>query len=317
MDILIDLKTLRVNVLTHPTSMLCKHRGNIVLSWVNQLAHYWQAGRVNKTIHIHVHLEDGVDADHQTVCGKAIECWAFCCHKDAKHIRLVPDANYLNELGYRRLRRKMVMGDVPWHKKRKLVFWRGASTGGHLETTTSIAKNTRVKACLILPQKLPQGSDIRLSHISQTSDPEVMKMLTPLLGGRSSIQEQLNYRYLLDIDGNTNAWSGLFWRMLSNSVVIKIRSPYRQWYYQYLTDQVVWVECVEDVPYAVNRLLSSSNSSQINMCKRATKLCNDLSYARETQRFANIFAKQWGIPMKQQVVRCRSSRYRSKPSSAA
>ena len=31
-----------------------------------------------------------------------------------------------------------------------------------------------------------------------------------------------------------NAWSGLYWKLYSNSLVIKVKSPFEQWYYNAL-----------------------------------------------------------------------------------
>ena len=42
------------------------------------------------------------------------------------------------------------------------------------------------------------------------------------------------YKYQIDIDGNTNAWPGLFQKLLTGSPVLKVASPYgfRQWLYE-------------------------------------------------------------------------------------
>ena len=42
------------------------------------------------------------------------------------------------------------------------------------------------------------------------------------------------FKYHLDIDGNSNAWSGLFSKLLSGGLVFKIDSEYSQWYYDRL-----------------------------------------------------------------------------------
>jgi hypothetical protein len=41
-------------------------------------------------------------------------------------------------------------------------------------------------------------------------------------------------RGIIDIDGNANSWDGLFWKLLSNSVVLKVESNNSQWYYSQL-----------------------------------------------------------------------------------
>ena len=43
----------------------------------------------------------------------------------------------------------------------------------------------------------------------------------------------MRYRGVFDIDGNANAWSGLFCSLLGASCVLKVASPrgFHQWYY--------------------------------------------------------------------------------------
>ena len=36
----------------------------------------------------------------------------------------------------------------------------------------------------------------------------------------------LAYKAIIDIDGNSNAWSGLYWKLLSNSAVLKVCKHY-------------------------------------------------------------------------------------------
>ena len=40
-----------------------------------------------------------------------------------------------------------------------------------------------------------------------------------------SMGEMLGARGVVDVDGNANSWDGLFWKLLSNSVVLKARLP--------------------------------------------------------------------------------------------
>lgn len=50
-----------------------------------------------------------------------------------------------------------------------------------------------------------------------------------------SIQEQLNYKYILNVNGNTTSWERLIWAMNSNSFCLFLRPPAHQeeisWYY--------------------------------------------------------------------------------------
>lgn len=50
--------------------------------------------------------------------------------------------------------------------------------------------------------------------------------------------EFLEHKYLLDIDGYVSAWSGLYWKLFSQSVVLKAPSHWEQWYYRDLKEYV-------------------------------------------------------------------------------
>jgi hypothetical protein len=53
--------------------------------------------------------------------------------------------------------------------------------------------------------------------------------------------EFLKYKYLLDVDGMVNAWSALFWKLSSKSVVLKVDSHWEEWYYDQL---VPWIHYI-------------------------------------------------------------------------
>ncbi|MFM6281196.1 MAG: glycosyl transferase family 90, partial [Dolichospermum sp.] len=48
--------------------------------------------------------------------------------------------------------------------------------------------------------------------------------------------DQVKYKYLIDIDGHSSAWPGLFLRLLTGSTVLKVNSErgFRQWFHNRL-----------------------------------------------------------------------------------
>ena len=50
-------------------------------------------------------------------------------------------------------------------------------------------------------------------------------------------ERNLNYKYVIDVDGNSNSWPGFFMKLASGSCVFKVNSDYNffQWYYKYLS----------------------------------------------------------------------------------
>jgi hypothetical protein len=58
--------------------------------------------------------------------------------------------------------------------------------------------------------------------------------------------EQLQHKYILDVDGWSNAWDGLIWKLYSGSLVIKVKSVWKQWYYDDLQEYVHYVPVNND-----------------------------------------------------------------------
>jgi len=54
-------------------------------------------------------------------------------------------------------------------------------------------------------------------------------------------RDQVNYRYILDVDGNASTWDATAWKMNSGSVIFKVESGWRQWFYD---DYLPWVHYV-------------------------------------------------------------------------
>ena len=53
--------------------------------------------------------------------------------------------------------------------------------------------------------------------------------------------EMVNYKYILDIDGNASTWDGTAWKLNSGSVIMKSNSCWRQWFYD---EYIPWVHYV-------------------------------------------------------------------------
>ncbi|NGX34828.1 MAG: hypothetical protein K1060chlam1_01185 [Candidatus Anoxychlamydiales bacterium] len=112
-----------------------------------------------------------------------------------------------------------------WDQKKPQAFWRGATTG-YLE----LAKNERLKV-VKLASHYPHLIDASFSNISQITEENKNYLLKNFeLKEKSSPIDQIQYKYLLSIDGN--AFSGsFFWQLFSNSVILKNKSDYLEWYY--------------------------------------------------------------------------------------
>jgi hypothetical protein len=162
---------------------------------------------------------------------------AFCsCRHD---VILVPDPVFVNSDGYAELRDSRSVR--PWSQRRDTVLWRGTSTGiGEVTTETMAADDPRlrqrVRMCLIL--RSTPGTDVRIRKAEGGTSPIDRDRLARhgLIGGKIRQTDWGGYKFALDVDGHTNAWSNLFARLLLGCCVLKIQSEhgFRQWYYDRL-----------------------------------------------------------------------------------
>lgn len=144
---------------------------------------------------------------------------------------LIPDAEFLeNEFGG--FLADVDRADVPWDQKSYAFVWRGS-----------------------------QNQDQGLSYYDEGHGPIHPRAAAVQYSqymyrnhkidaayGSGSVNWMLKHKFILDIDGMVNAWSGLYWKLYSNSAVVKFRTHWEQWYYDKL------------IPYKHYIPLSSFNS---------------------------------------------------------
>lgn len=97
-----------------------------------------------------------------------------------------------------------------------------------------------------------------------------------------SIKDQLNYKYILNVNGNTTSWERLIWAMHSNSFCIFIKPPDHQdeisWYYHIFDLSQYFLTLDED---SLENFLNSSDSRE-----------SEIKFLKEHQKnIANALAK--------------------------
>jgi hypothetical protein len=84
----------------------------------------------------------------------------------------------------------------------------------------------------------PDIIDAGITSIVEITDPSLRHALQSPGMLRPYVPREAfrRYRYQIDIDGNSNSWSGLFTKLLTGSPVLKVASGpgFRQWYYDHL-----------------------------------------------------------------------------------
>ncbi len=156
----------------------------------------------------------------------------FAKKKTSKHL-LMPDFEILE--GYGELSRSVLAAGsvILWNQKKPVAFWRGSTTGG-IYTEVKWAQFPRSQLVL-LSVRYPRKINARFTCFSQGAEHnEEMRGIPQLLGNRVSPADSLQYKYLIDIDGNNCGYQRLYWTLLSSCAVFKQVSDNVQWYYSIL-----------------------------------------------------------------------------------
>lgn len=112
--------------------------------------------------------------------------------------------------------------DIPFDEKKGIAVWRGVSTGYDFKTNTNKGRRALVEKYNDADPDVDK-IDVGLTELVQgvTSSVQCKKKL--------SIKEQLEYKYLISIEGN-DVSTGLKWMLNSNSVVLMAPPTICSWF---------------------------------------------------------------------------------------
>jgi hypothetical protein len=161
------------------------------------------------------------------------------CGNTAGHF-LIPDSIYMESDGYEQLRGYCARHLPAWEDRKPVVFWRGTTTG--MRDVLNVKHWSELPRIKLVRQARevarPDLFDVALSAIVQIWDDEEIAAIhaAGLLGNSVPLLEFMDYKYSIDIDGNSTSWPGLFTKLMMGNLVIKVDSPlgFRQWYYDKL-----------------------------------------------------------------------------------
>jgi hypothetical protein len=129
-------------------------------------------------------------------------------------------------------------------KINKIIF--GGSTTGDI----NIKLNERINTCIWsnINSWAIKNTYFKITNIVQIPKDKLYiytkkyKLnIESILSNNISIEQQLKYKYILSIDGNTWAWDRPIWIMSSNSLFFKYNSNNIGWYYDFLKEDVHYV----------------------------------------------------------------------------
>jgi hypothetical protein len=171
---------------------------------------------------------------------------------------LILDHQFAASNGYADFRALCNSTMVDWNARFPKVFWRGSTTGSRIYTPPGPGEPDnlnwlpRLQLCKVVQSEgLRELCDVGVSAITQIQEPYLIDRIkhSGLMKDRAARENFMRYRGVFDIDGNANAWSGLFCSLLGASCVLKVGSPngYCQWYYPDLQPWVHFIPIRSDL----------------------------------------------------------------------
>jgi Glycosyl transferase family 90 len=209
---------------------------------------------------------------------------AFGRHKRDLSVIMIPDSEFIATSGFADLKKEIGKNDIPWEKKENVLFWRSKNHGVGYASYNDFASTRGLTEG---DKRLLNQRELFMKVSANSS--RARSINAQFMKGREKVSKKslLKYKYQIDIDGEVTAWSGLWWKLYSNSVVLKVESHYEQWYYNLL---IPWEH------YIPIRPNFSDFEEQLNWafehdaeCKQIAQngkaLANKLSYYFSTRHF--------------------------------
>jgi hypothetical protein len=167
---------------------------------------------------------------------------------------LIADCNFFSSNAYA-LERFAFSGSPAFKLRSPDFFWRGATTGQRIDGWRSLS---RIKLCTLAKSYSKHPSfDVGITNVVQSDYASEFDEIAAAGLIKREIPSIFfaNYRYHIDIDGNTNSWPGLFIKLLTGSPVLKIASAHgnRQWYYNRLEPWYNYVPILSDMSDLVEK----------------------------------------------------------------
>ena len=232
-------------------------------------------------------LDDWPSAPGLAFCGNAVS-----------HV-LIPDQVFLETDGYSTVRAEVARTARPWGERADLLFWRGASTGNRALLRRARWQDLpRFKLCLHTRDAArPDLFDVGLSDIVQVWDEGERAAIAGagVLRDAAPQMRFMDYRYSVDIDGNTCSWPGLFTKLLMGVTTLKVDSEmgFRQWTYDQLVPWRNVVPVAADMGELVATMewLRAHPRAAEDIAEAGQRLAQSLTHAAVLDAGAAIIAR--------------------------
>ena len=203
---------------------------------------------------------------------------------------LIPNVDFFNR-DMNKYINNVTNYDINFDKKINGSCFAGSSTG------RSIGDNKRVRYCLSVSDKADHVA--KITDLIQGSLEEwksYYPTIESIIDKRYyNISDQLQYKILVNIDGNSLCYSRLYWQILSNSVVVYVEPDrsYTQFFDTHELNKFYFTSSIENIDNVYGYILDPNNHNEMTEMKSNGKkyLQNCFqSYLENKEQFlSNVF----------------------------
>lgn len=181
----------------------------------------------------------------------------------------------------------------PWEKKVDIAYWRGQTTGA-LYSYPDCLNLPRVKL-VKLSTKHPQILDCAFTGYVQFLSSKDQKLFEKKFPKAPAIpiNEQIQYKYLIDVDGNACNDSRTYWMLHSNSVLIKQKSPFEFWFSSQLKPFEHYVPIAMDLSDLIEKVhwLKQNDTEAKNIALSSSSLARDIYRISNQRKYLSSLIK--------------------------
>jgi hypothetical protein len=170
---------------------------------------------------------------------------------------LIPDIYQM--YNYKDTIQENIYNDLDFNKKINKIIFVGSTTGN-----TDIKLNNRINTCIWgnTDHWATKNTFFKITNIVQIPKDLLYSYMDSIFSNNITIDEQLKYKYILSIDGNTWAWDRPIWIMKSNSLFFKYESDNVGWYYDLLKENKHYVSVnIENMENKYNFFENNTNQA--------------------------------------------------------
>ena len=205
-------------------------------------------------------------------------CFAFSPSKGKNNFAVI-DPIMIRTNFYQAKMESIKYKKVEFKNKEDLCYWRGALTGipslrinqiknKDLYIKTILDPNTLVRMKLCSLNKKIKRCNFKLTRAGQWLwSSEIIERLKKInfYSDEEPFEWNYKFKYLIDIDGNSNSWPGLFMKLCSGSCILKVDSAYNyyQWFYKFMKPWIHFVPIKSDLSDLREKLTYLRNNDHI------------------------------------------------------